>query len=173
MNYFKYFPRVAYRFTANNSNWSVAMTNITCHAILLEKVKQQVSAFHPYVVQDGDRPDTVATKLYGGPEYTWIILVVNNILTLFDWPLTEYEFNRYINRKYGSQAAAEAITYYLTTDGQYVDATTYALLPIGQKGSTRSAWEDESLKNETKRTIRVVPRQFVPLLQAELEQAFQ
>jgi hypothetical protein len=138
----------------------------------LEKVKQQVTAFHPYVVQDGERPDTVATKVYGGPEFTWIVLVVNNILTLFDWPLTEYEFNRYINSKYGSQAAATAITYYLTVDGRYVDATTYALLPLERKGSTRTAWEDEVFKNEAKRAIRVVPRQFAPLLQAELEQAF-
>lgn len=172
MNYFKFYPQVMYRFGANNSNWSVRMTNLTCHAILLEKVKQQVTAFHSYVVQDGERPDTVATKIYGGPEFTWIVLVVNNILTLYDWPLTEYEFNRFIESKYGSQAAATAISYYLTTNGEYVDAATYELLPVEDKGSIRSAWEDEVLKNEAKRSIRVVPRQFVPLLQAELERAF-
>lgn len=172
MNYFKYFPRIPYRFAAANTTWSVDITNITAHAILLEKVKQQVSAFHPYVVQDGERPDTVATKVYGGPEYTWIILIVNNILTLYDWPLTEAEFNQYINTKYGSQAAASAIYYYLTTAGQYVDETTYYLLDPADQGEIRSAWTDELNRNESKRTIRIVPRQFAPLLQAELEQAF-
>lgn len=172
MNYFKFFPRIPYRFSANNSAWSADLTNLTCHAILLEKVKQQVTAFHPYVVQDGERPDTVATSVYGSPKYTWIVLVVNNIMSLYDWPLTEFEFNRYIDDKYGSQHAATEILYYLTTNGEYVDSVTYYLLPIERQGSIRSAWEDEVLKNEAKRTIRVVPAQFAPLLQAELERAF-
>lgn len=172
MNYFKFFPRVPYRFNANGSSWSLNLTNITSHVILLEKVKQQVTSFHSYVVQDGERPDAVATKLYGGPQYTWIVLVVNNIMTLYDWPLTEYEFNRYINDKYGSQHAATEILYYLTTNGEYVDSVTYYLLPVEQQGSIRNAWEDEVLKNEAKRSIRVIPAQFVPLLQAELERAF-
>jgi hypothetical protein len=148
------------------------MTDITRHVIVLEKVKQQISAFHDYVIQDGERPDTVATKIYGGPEYTWIVLILNNLLTLYDWPLTEYEFNRYIEDKYGSQHAATEVLYYLTTNGEYVDSTTYSLLPVNEQGSVRNAWEDEWQKNEAKRTIKVVPREFVAPLQAELERAF-
>lgn len=172
MNYFKYFPHVPYRFSSDGASWSLDITDITRHAALVEKVKQQITAFHSYIIQDGERPDTVATKVYGSPEYTWIVLVVNNILTLFDWPLTEAEFARYITDKYGSQHAATEILFYLTTTSEYVDSVSYALLPTEQQGGTRSAYEDEILKNEAKRAIRVLPPQFVGQLQAELQRAF-
>lgn len=172
MNYFKHFPKVPYKFTANGSNWSLQLTNITSHVVIMEKVKQLVTSFHSYVIQDGDRPDTVATKVYGSPDYTWVVLVVNNLLTLYDWPLTEAEFNRYIVTKYGSQHAATEALFYLTTNGEYVDATTYSLLPVETQGSVRTAWEDEVIKNENKRSIKVIPVEFVGLLQAELERAF-
>ena len=172
MNYFKYFPKVPYKFTANGSSWSLQLTNITAHVIIMEKVKQLVTSFHSYVIQDGDRPDTVATKVYGDPNYTWVVLIINNLLTLYDWPLTEAEFNRYIVTKYGSQHAAAEVSYYLTTNGEYVDATTYALLPVETQGAIRTAWEDEVIKNENKRSIKVIPAEFVGLLQAELERAF-
>ena len=172
MNYFKHFPQVPYRFSSNGASWSLDITDITRHAALVEKVKQQITAFHSYVIQDGERPDTIATKVYGSPEYTWIILVVNNILTLFDWPLTEAEFSRFITNKYGSLHASTEVLFYLTTAGDYVDSVTYALLPTDQQGGTRNAYEDEILKNEAKRAIRVLPQQFVGPLQAELQRAF-
>lgn len=172
MNYFKNFPVVPYKFTANGSSWALNLTDITRHVIVIEKVKAQITAFHPYVIQDGERPDSVATKVYGSPDFTWVILIVNNIMSLYDWPLTEAEFNRYIVEKYGSQATATAQQFYLTTDGQYVDRVTYYLLPPETQGSVRSAWEDEIIKNEAKRQIRVIPTEFVGLIQAELERAF-
>jgi hypothetical protein len=172
MNYFAYFPQLPYQFTSNDSSWSMTVTNFTAHTVIVEKVKEVISVIYPYIIEDNDRPDMVATKVYGGPEYTWIILVLNNIMSLYDWPLTETQFSQYIISKYGSQAAASSQSVYLTSDGYYVDAMTYRLLPPAQQGDVRSLWEDEVQKNEVKRTIRIVPAAFLPALTAELKQAF-
>lgn len=177
MNFFKFFPRMSYRFSSNaavgTTNWALTMTDITRHVIVVEKAKQTITAMHDYVIQDGDRPDTVANKVYGGAEYTWIILVVNNILTLYDWPLTEHEFASYITDKYGSQANAVGISYYRTTQGDFVDSYTYyTVLDPADQGEIWTAWEYEWNKNEERRRIKIIPPEFVPLLQTELERAF-
>jgi hypothetical protein len=174
MNYFEYFPVISYTFAEGNTSWSLNITDITRHVTIIEAVKAKISVFYPYVVQDGERPDTVATKVYGGPEYTWIVLVTNNILNLYDWPLTEEEMGRYIIDKYGSQANAVATknNFYLTTLGDYVDFVTYYALPPAEQGEIRTAYEDEIQKNETKRRIRVIPAAFVGSLQSELERVF-
>ena len=172
MNFFKNFPVISYTFEEANTSWSLDVTDITRHVTVMQAVKAKISMFYPYVIQDGERPDTVATKVYGGPEYTWIVLVTNNILNLYDWPLTEEEMGRYILDKYGSLANSVATNYYLTTSGDYVDSVTYYLLPPEQQGEIRSAYEDEIQKNEAKRQIRVIPIEFVGLLQAELERVF-
>jgi hypothetical protein len=172
MNYFKNYPVISYTFAEGNTSWSLNITDITRHVTVIQAVKAKISMFYPYVIQDGERPDSVATKVYGGPEYTWIVLVTNNILSLYDWPLTEEEMGRYILDKYGSQANAIATSYYLTVDGDYVDSVTYYLLPVAQQGEIRTAYEDEIQKNEAKRSIRVIPAEFVGLLQAELERVF-
>ena len=38
---------------------------------------------------EGDRPDQVANKLYGNPEYHWTFSLLNDDLRRDGWPLTE------------------------------------------------------------------------------------
>src|SRR5579872_6500043 len=122
MNYFKYFPVIAY---PDDTGASINITNFTERAVIQEAVNQHVTVLYDYVIQDGLRPDSVAQNVYRSPLYTWIILVVNNIFTLFDWPLTTEEFSNYITEKYGSVTAAKSQNLYFTTDGFAVDFTTW------------------------------------------------
>lgn len=166
MKFFQYFPKMTYEFECANTSFQLDMTNITVRFIIMERLKQHVTVLYDYIVQDGERPDTVAHKLYGSPDHTWIVLLVNNIMSLYDWPLTTAEFERYIVSRYGSQAAAQAQTLYRTTDGYFVDYQSYLQLPVAQRGTSTSAYDDELEKNEAKRRIRVVPAEFVgPLVQ--------
>lgn len=168
MKFFSYFPKMSYRFDGDGTPFTLDLTNITVRFTVMERLKQHVTVLHDYVVQDGDRPDTVAYKLYGNPDHTWLVLLPNNILSLYDWPLSTAEFDRYINEKYGSQAAALANTYYKTTDGYFVDANTYSQMAASEQGDTPSAYDVELEKNDAKRRIRVIPAEFVQPLIYEL-----
>lgn len=175
MKFFRYFPTLNYTFDTGNTKFGLDITHPTAHVIILERVKQQITVFYDYVVSDGERPDSVATKHYGGPEYTWLVLVINGIMSHYDWPLTYDEFTDFIIDKYGSVVNAQNLTlnaFYKTTAGALVDSITYGLLPAADQGVIESAYDHEHTLNEAKRRIKVVPPEFVIPLTRELKQAF-
>ena len=59
--------------------------------------------FDNYDVKDGERPEDIAYKWFGDPEYHWVILMTNNITDrYYQWPLTQPQFQEYLKDKYGS-----------------------------------------------------------------------
>jgi len=169
MNFFKHFPQMLYTFKDGDSEFSLNLTNLTVRVMLAERVKSHVSVIYDYIVQDGERPDSVSVKLYGSSEYTWIILLLNDIMSLFDWPLTTKEFNSYIIEKYGSIAAAQSQTIYRTVDGYEIDGTSWAALPAAKRGTSITSFDKEYDLNERKRRIKVIPATFVGQLQSQLQ----
>ena len=168
MAYFTLFPVVPYTYTSNGNTFALTITNLTTHVLVVERLQQLVSSFYDYVIQDGERPDIVAARLYGSPDFTWLVLLLNNIMSLYDWPLTTTEFNNYIVDKYGSVVAAQQQLIYTTIDQFYVDSATFYLLPVASRGVIRTAYDDELTQNEAKRTIRVIPADFASQLTNEL-----
>lgn len=172
MDYFQYQSVVPYAFTSNGVTTTMAIVNITQRARIVERLRQHTNAMHDYVIGDAERPDTVALKLYGDAKYTWIVLLMNNIVSLYDWPMTNAEFEQYLIGKYGSlllsqeqgtrsAAAWSAAKFYYTIEGDRVDATTYAGLGARQ-GTTNTPYTQEIEDNDAKRTIKVVNAQFLP-----------
>jgi len=169
MDFFKHFPKLSYTFVSDGVPFNVDLANILAHVKIMDSVRAASATYHDYTIQDGERPDTVAQRLYGSASYTWIVLVMNNILSLYDWPLTEREFAEYIADKYGSIFAAQQISIYKTAQGDLVDATTYGTLTADEQGSVLTAYEHEWLLNEAKRRIKVLPEQFARKLTTELK----
>lgn len=173
MDFFKYYRTAEYTFTDDATTVSVTLTDITLRSKIAERLNQYTSAMYDYVIADGERPDVVAENVYGSPSYTWIILLVNNILSLYDWPLSTEEFTNYIISKYGSVAAAESGTpFYYTVEGDRVDAATYLLLPSARRGTVYTPYEQELADNEAKRRIRVIRAQFLPQIYTALRTLF-
>lgn len=169
MNFFQYFPTTSYVFQGE-TNYTLSMVNLQAHVKIAERLRQVVTVFNDYVIQDGDRPDTVADRVYGSVDYTWVILLVNNIFSLFDWPLTQDQFNDYITEKYGSLTTANTTLIYKTVDGYKIDYTSWLELDASLRDLVpTNAYDDEQTVNEAKRRIKVVPQQFVGPMQAELK----
>jgi hypothetical protein len=61
-----------------------------------------------YEIEDGDRPDIVSTKLYNTPNFYWTFFIVNDRLKdgMREWPLSSYEFDEFIRRKYDGYGVA-------------------------------------------------------------------
>jgi len=96
--YFSKFPKVSYNFGGNNVD---LVTNITVRFALEKKLKENTVAYFNYSIVDGDTPEIIASKLYGSPEYHWIVMLLNDIIDVEDeWPLQYNAQNRFIDRKY-------------------------------------------------------------------------
>ena len=167
MDYFQYQSVVPYMFTTGGVTTTMSIVNITQRAKIAERLRQHTTTMHDYVIGEGERPDTVAQKVYGDVKYTWVVLLMNNIMSLYDWPMTNSEFQLYLIGKYGSltnsqnqgtrtDAAWSAAKFYYTTEGDRVDATTYAGLGVRQ-GTTNTPYTQEVEDNDAKRRIKVVP----------------
>ena len=173
MNFFQYQETVPYVFGAPRDTMvQSTITNITQRARIVERLRQHTALMHDYVISEGDRPDTVAQKVYGDVKYTWVVLLINDIVSLYDWPMMNEEFELYLIGKYGSlsdsqnqgtrtDAAWSAAKFYYTTEGDRVDATTYASLGTRQ-GITNTPYTQEVADNDTRRTIKVVSKEFLP-----------
>ena len=172
MDYFQYQSVVPYTFTTGGVTTTMSIVNITQRARIAERLRQHTTTMHDYVIGEGERPDTGAMNLYGDVKYTWVVLLMNNIISLYDWPMTNSEFEPYLIGKYGSlsdsqnqgtrtDAAWSAAKFYYTTEGDRVDATTYAGLGTRQ-GITNTPYIQEVEDNDTRRTIKVVSRRFLP-----------
>lgn len=168
MNFFKYYPEIPYQFQSNG-NYNLTITSIEDYVLLVSAIQKNVTIFYPYKIQDGERPDTVSVNVYGVPDYTWIILIVNQIFTLFDWPLQSDEFTNYIIEKYGSVANAQTTYIYQTNDGYQVDFTTWSALTAQQQLPPLDNYDYELDLNEVKRNIQIVPAVFITQLDASLK----
>jgi len=62
-------------------------------------------------IQEGDRPDTLATRLYGDPDLYWLFFLVNDFDNHNNWYKSSSEFFTFIDEKYpGKYYIAENTT---------------------------------------------------------------
>ena len=64
-------------------------------------LQEGVSGYNYYRITEGERPDIVASRLYGDATLYWTFFLVNeNLQDLNDWPKSNQVFNKFIDRKY-------------------------------------------------------------------------
>jgi Base plate wedge protein 53 len=133
MSYFKEFPNLEYvnRFPNAKSNDEVTIAkNIFKRAKIREDLASVFSVFEYYTIGDNERPEQIAEKIYGNPEYDWIIIIANNIIDVYEqWPLSQAQLNEYLLKKYGSEQALEEIHHYETLELK--DSYNRVVLPQG------------------------------------------
>ena len=78
-------------------------------------IRSGVFLFDNYDVEYGDKPEDVAFKMYGNPEFHWVVLMTNNITDrYYEWPMTQPQFQNFIEDKYGL-ANIDAVHHYEIT----------------------------------------------------------
>jgi hypothetical protein len=104
--YFSKFPSIMYG--------NALATNILARIKLNSAVRNKKMVFHPYVLKEGERPDTIAEHYYGDPYFAWLVYYANEIIDpYYEWPLSQRDFEQYIIKKYGTvELAQEKIAYY-------------------------------------------------------------
>lgn len=114
-------------------------------------------SYVPYVVQDGERPDNVANKVYDDPTLDWTVLLANNIQNIYDeWPKDSETFKQYIIEKYGSLGAAMGtIKYYYDGEGNVVNFADWSTIPANSGKRTETEYQYETRLNINKSKIRL------------------
>jgi len=185
MNYFDLFPDVELpSFSDKRSSHKdfVKVKNLFKRGKIREDLFGSVVAFSKYTILGDDRPDNVADKIYDNQNFDWVVLLSNNIINVRDeWPMSQFDFQRYLENKYTRDQLGE-IHHYETNEirnsegklllqkGLQVDADfTYNFSEDGliQKVNdvkSVSFLQYEIDKNDAKRTINLLNRDLLSII---------
>jgi hypothetical protein len=179
MAYFRELPNISFLSRLPNASTNedyITVKNLFKRAKIRTDINNAITAFDYYQITDNQRPEVVASSLYGDPELDWVILITNNITNVRDqWPLSNNDLYNYMLDKYGSDEALSDIHHYETTEvkdeydrlvvpsGLQVDSNfTVTYTKFNNTSSTISPvkqvtnYEYETDINEEKRKIRVL-----------------
>jgi hypothetical protein len=191
MAYFRELPNISYisRLPDVSSNEEyITVKNLFKRAKLRTDIVNIITAFNYYQVEDNQRPEVVASKLYNDPELDWVILITNNITNVREqWPLSNNDLYNYMLDKYGTEQSLSSIHHYETIEvkdeydrlvvpsGLQVDSnftvtytkfdnTLSTISPVKQVTN----YEYETDINEEKRKIRVLKPAYLSVVITDL-----
>ena len=125
MSYFSQFPLMAYDM-AGNKVYKL-LPDILRRVKLRSGLRSGSFLFDNYDVKDGERPEDIAFKWFGDPEYHWVILMTNNITDrYYQWPLTQPQFQEHLKDKYGSGNEDATHHYEKTQDSGKTSSRDYS-----------------------------------------------
>ena len=180
MAYFDEFPDILLPSFANDRNSSsdfVRSKNLFKRAKIRDDFFSTATVFDLYSIIGDDRPDNVAQKLYGDSELDWVVLLSNNIINVRDeWPMSQYDLERYLDNKYSQEQLSEVHHYetkevktdfgmLLLQEGLWVDANYTFKFTDDDEVKTLSGaniltsvstYQFEIQKNDSKRNIYVL-----------------
>ena len=118
--FFKHIPNIQYDFKSDGkfhrakdlfrkvSTWSY--------------LQDGISGYNYYRITEGERPDVVASRLYGDGTLYWLFFLVNENLQDFnDWPKSNQLFIKFMDRKYPgtcleASSSTDIVSYNHTTN---------------------------------------------------------
>ena len=140
-------------------------------------IKAGTFIFTEYDVRDGEKPEDVAVKWFGDPEYHWVILMTNNITDRFyEWPMTQPQFQNFIEDKYGL-ASIDSIHHYeitqtsgRTTSNGPNDYSYLVECNSDEDGASPVTNREYEQRLQDKfRSIRLLDQRYLPTFVSEFE----
>ena len=167
----------------------IEVKNLFKRIRLKSEVFQFALSFNDYIIDDGERPDTIAEGLYASAKYDWVVLLSANIINVEDqWPVPEGKLWDLADEKYGGDL--NAVHHYETTEvknsdgklilpGKLVVDSDFTIQDPDNYTQTInptvavSNWLVETRKNNEKRAIKVVKREYLNTLVNETKNILQ
>ena len=182
--YFRQLPNLDYPSLANDRTSAYdynQVKNIFKRAVLREDVINSYFQFNQYLIEGDDRPDNVASKVYGDANLDWVVLTTNNVIKVRDeWPMSQNDLQNYLTNKY-TTAELSYVHHYETL--KIVDSSQKLIQPKGitveeghsitfiDRGVSKTESKIESITylqheinlNDKKREINVLQPRYVEL----------
>lgn len=174
MKYFENLPSIKYPYYGKMIGQSeegitlVDTVDIMVRFRIKEKVSNNPLAYYTYRWKDGDRPDKIAALYYDDPELAWLVMMS---AAAFDWlyefPMSQRQFMEYIDSRYGGMSLADiTIHHYEDGNGYVIDEETYNSSTDPEKRIV-SALSFEEEVNESKRNVKLISKEFLPVIVRE------
>lgn len=164
MLYFKLFPKIDYEIDSSKVN----LVDITVRSKVLDYVKNNNNhhlTIDTYLIERDERPEEVSYEVYSTFDYTWSVLVLNNVYNIHsDWFRPQEVLDRQIIREYGSlEKAQQTVIRYYDRHGYEVSSTDTNIV------KRVTAFEDIISKNESKREVQVFSPDIISRIHADFE----
>jgi len=148
MNYFRNFPKTLVKV----ENVNVSLIDISIRT----KIMDYITRNDDYLIKDSysldaeQRPEQASYELYGTVDYTYVLLILNNVYNIFDdWIHPSEILDKLIIKKHGSIRNAMKSVY------QWYDASgTEVSQHSPNKSYSLSNYDKFMQDNERKRTIK-------------------
>ena len=131
-NYFSKVPNFEYVSRLPDANISdyIEVKNLFKRAFLREDIFQDLTFFTKYQIIGDDRPDNIAFEIYEDSNLDWVVLISNNIINVqSEWPMKQYDFDKYLLNKYGTYEKLNEVHHYETVEIKNEDGVV--LVPAG------------------------------------------
>ena len=131
MGYFKELPDIYYPSPLSykiSSGDLIIVKNIFRRGKLYDYLSDNATLFNKYVIEDGDRPDTIAQELYGSSRYDFIIVLIAGITNITQqWPVQDYQVYDIALEKYKTETILNETHHFETIEIK--DSSGHQILP--------------------------------------------
>ncbi len=166
--YFSKFPDIIY--DPDRDGQFQICKNILRRVALREKVRTNTLLYDTYDVKEGESPESLADRLYGSPEYHWVVLMVNNVTDRYhDWPMSTPQFLEMVADKYDN---VDAVHHYEITQES---GSTKVKINIGTDNTDYPSatpitnYEYELERQNTISRVRLLDPAYLPQFVTEFE----
>ena len=190
--YFNNFPKIPYEFILDGKPVLINLVDIALNIRARKTALENYLIYDEYDIEDGETPDIISEKLYGKPNYHWLIMLINERFDYIkDFPLRSIDLERFVTEKYGSgnefnqHVLPSGSLYFEDSKGNVVDKMTLEMYAAKflelseeeiEEKSTRygrafnsvSNREIEERINEKKRRIKVINNSVVEQVANEI-----
>ena len=171
--YFSNFPKGNYDIKGDGNKKLV--TDLMRRVKVRAKIINEASLYDTYDVPSGERPETTAFKHFGDSELHWVILLTNDITdAYYGWPLSDQDFETYVNDKYTNPGATHH--YEITQSsgplvGNGPDDYSHKIEVNSDTSGAEavSNYEYERRLQDQKRSIKLLQPQFLGVFLKEFE----
>ena len=134
--FFKHIPSIQYDFKSDGKYFKAK--DLFRKVSTWSYLQDGITGYNYYRITEGERPDVVASRLYGDGTLYWLFFLVNENLQDFnDWPKSNQLFLKYMDRKYsGTCLEASSSTDIVSYDHVNEESSKFTL---GEKVSQSSS----------------------------------
>lgn len=151
--YFEDFSKFLYDYEINGKRQAFLVTDITRNIRVRRDILANVTVYDEYDIIDGETPEMIAEKIYGDPQYHWVIMLANERFDyLADFPLDQPRLNAYVEEKYGEDAEATH---------HFEDERGFVVNEDADGAASVSNRQFEESVNEQKRRIKIISPQLL------------
>ena len=139
--FFKHIPNINYDFKSDGKLYQAK--DLFRKVSVWNYLQEGIIGYSYYRITEGERPDVVATRLYGDSTLYWTFFLVNeNLQDFSDWPKSNSLFVKFMNRKYpGTCLEASSSTDIVSYDHSKTETDQLASrkFTLGEKVSQSSS----------------------------------